>query len=64
MQIEHKGDQIIATIDVGRVVIEEAKPSSSGKTRLVASTNGFRRVGPVSISLNVTAPNPDHTPAR
>jgi hypothetical protein len=64
MQIEQKGGQIIVTIDMGRAAIQEAKPSSSGKTRLVASTNGFRRVGPVSISLNVTAPNSDQAPEK
>jgi hypothetical protein len=57
MHIEQKGDQIVITIPVDAAALAAAKPSSSGKTRLVATTNGFRRVGPVSVSLNVTAPN-------
>jgi hypothetical protein len=62
MQIEQKGDQIILTIDVSEAARKAAKPSSSGKTLMVATTNGFKRVGPVSISLNCTVPNPGYSP--
>jgi hypothetical protein len=58
MQIEHIGDKIVITIQVDDATIAEAKPSSSGKTIMVATTNGFKRVGPVSLSLNCTVPNP------
>jgi hypothetical protein len=64
MQIEQRGTDIVITIPVDAATLAAAKPSSSGKTRLVATTNGFRRVGPVSISLNVTAPNADHAPQK
>jgi hypothetical protein len=64
MQIEHKGDQIIVTIDVSDAALKAAKPSSSGKTLMVATTNGFRRHGPVSVSLNCTVPNPDFVPPK
>jgi hypothetical protein len=45
MQIEQKGDQIVVTIDVSEAALKAAKPSSTGKTLLVATTNGFRRQG-------------------
>jgi predicted GNAT family acetyltransferase len=60
MQIEHKGDQIILTIDVSEAALKAAQPSSSGKTLLVATTNGFRRKGLVSVLVNCTVPNPDY----
>jgi hypothetical protein len=56
MDIKHIDGKIVITIDVDEAALAEAKPSASGKTRLVATTSGFRRVGPVSVSLNVTAP--------
>jgi hypothetical protein len=58
MQIERIGDRIVITIKVDDAALAEAKPSSSGKTLMVATTNGFRRLGPVSLSLNCTVPNP------
>jgi len=56
MQIEHKGDKVLITVDVSADALAKAQPSKSGKTRLVATTSGFTRCGPVSLSLNVTAP--------
>jgi hypothetical protein len=56
MNIEQQGDKIIITIDVNEAAPAAAQPSSTGKTLMVATTNGFRRVGPVSISINCTAP--------
>ena len=56
MNIEQQGEKIVVTIDISDAVIKSAKPSKSGKTLMVASTNGFRRVGPVQISINCTAP--------
>jgi len=43
---------------VSESAIAAAPPSSSGKTLLICSTNGFRRYGPLSLNLNVTVPNP------
>lgn len=43
--------------------LTEGRPSSSGKTKIVASTGGFMQTGqvykeqPVSLSLNITVPN-------
>lgn len=56
MQIKHEGDKLVITIDVSKAALEKAQPSKSGKTRIVASTNGFTRVGDVSLSLNATIP--------
>lgn len=64
MQIEHKGDQVIVTIDVSETALKAARPSASGKTLLVATTSGPRRAGPVSISLNCMVPNPDYVAAK
>jgi hypothetical protein len=64
MQIEQLGDKIIITINVDDAAIAEAKPSSSGKTLMVATTNGFKRVGPVSLSLNCTVPNPAYIASK
>ena len=58
MQIEQRDGKLIITVDIGDDAIASAQPSSSGKTLIVAGTNGFRRCGSVSINLNVTAPNP------
>ena len=58
MKIEQSGGKIIITIDVSDQALAEAKPSTSGKTLVVASTNGFQRFGKVSINLNCTVPNP------
>lgn len=60
MKIEQRGSEIVVTIDVSETAIAAAKPSSSGKTLLVASTAGFKRVGPVKVLLNCTVPNPDY----
>lgn len=57
VQSEIKGDKLVLTIDIGNAAKEAAQPSSSGKTLVVASTNGFARFGDVSVSLNVTVPN-------
>ena len=53
---EIKGDKLILTIDVSAAAMQAAQPSKSGKTRVLASTNGFTRFGEVSVSLNATLP--------
>ena len=58
MNIEQSGAKIVITIDVSDQALAEAKPSTSGKTLVGASTNGFQRFGNVSINLNCTVPNP------
>ncbi len=53
---EIKGDELILKIDVSAIARENARPSKSGKSRLLASTNGFMRFGDVSVNLNATIP--------
>lgn len=58
-----KGDKLIIEVDVSAKAFKAAKPSGSGKTRMVCSTGGFSRVdGSVNglrISLNVIIPLDD-----
>lgn len=54
---EIKGDLLILTIDVSSAAKAAAKPSQSGKTKLVATTSGFTGFGDVKVSVNVTAAN-------
>jgi len=42
--VKLSGDKLIITLDVSRKAVEGAKLSKSEKTRLVASTGGFRDV--------------------
>lgn len=58
MQVQGKmeGDKLVLTIDCSKAAREAAGPSKSGKTRVLASTNGFTRFGDISISLNATLP--------
>lgn len=53
-KIERKGDTLVLTIDVSKAAQEAAKPSQSGKTRVLASTHGFANYEGVGISLNAT----------
>ena len=54
MDIKVDGDKLVITIDVSKKALEGALPSKSGKTRIVASTNGFTNYGAVGLSLNCT----------
>lgn len=52
--------KLIITVDVSPAAIKIAPPSSSGKTKLVASTSGSVAISspagsPMSFSLNVMA---------
>lgn len=53
---EIKGDKLVLTIDLSPAARDAAPVSKSGKTRLVASTNGFARFGDVQVSMNATLP--------
>jgi hypothetical protein len=57
MNVQHeiKDDKLILTVDVSSAAIDKAEPSKSGKTKVVGTTSGFVKVGPVSVSLNVIA---------
>lgn len=55
-----KGDKLIITVDLSKKTIENAPPSKSGKTCLVASTGGFTKIGDaqgksLSLSLMVSS---------
>lgn len=39
-----KGSKLIITMDISPAMIQAAKPSNTGKTNLVASTNGSVKV--------------------
>ena len=56
VQGEIKGDKLVLIIDVSKEAMANAKASSSGKTKLIATTSGFTGFGPVKASLNVTIP--------
>ena len=53
------GDTLTISIDVSAASIAQARPSASGKTRLVASSHGAVLIstphGALSLSLNLTA---------
>lgn len=53
---EIKGDHLVLTIDISAKAQKHAKPSSTGKTKLIATTNGFVNYGTVKVSLNATIP--------
>ncbi len=53
---EIKEDHLILTIDISTKAKKQAKPLSTGKTKLVATTNGFVNYGDVKVSLNATIP--------
>lgn len=49
------GDKLILEIDVSDAALKAAAPSKTGKTQIVASTNGFTSYGKgVKVSLNAT----------
>lgn len=56
MKIEMRGDTLVIEIDVSAEARARAPTSKSGKTRLLASTNGFVKHGDISIGINVTIP--------
>jgi len=58
MNIRSEGDKLIIEVDCSAAVLKSAPPSSSGKTRVVATTSGFTGVamkaGMVKVGLNIT----------
>ena len=51
---EMKGDILTLTIDCSKAAKDAAKPSASGKTKILATTSGFTGFGDVKVSLNAT----------
>lgn len=56
MKIEMRGDTLVIEIDCSAEARARATDSKSGKTRILASTHGFSKVGDIGVSLNVTIP--------
>ena len=48
-----RGEKIVITIDISKAALDAAQPSKTGKSKIVAGTGGFQKVGPVKVSLNV-----------
>src|SRR5215470_7264527 len=54
MNYEVKNGKLTIVVDVSEDAIKSAQPSKSGKSKLIASTNGFVAVSPkVRLSLNL-----------
>ena len=51
--VEIKGDVMVITVDISKDALSSAIPSKSGKSKIVAGTGGFQKIGPVKVSLNV-----------
>lgn len=58
MDVKINGDKMVITIDISKGAFEGAKPSTSGKTKVLASSHGFANYstdhGVVGLSLNAT----------
>lgn len=59
MKIEMRGETLVIEIDCGAEARARAPDSKSGKTRILASTGGFQKIGDVSVGLNVTIAKAD-----
>lgn len=55
MDITLKGDKLHIIIDVSEEARNLAPVSSTGKTKIVATTHGFSNYGPVGLNLTVTS---------
>ncbi|UPJ96407.1 hypothetical protein [Bradyrhizobium sp. 172] len=53
---ELKGEQLVLRIDLSAKAQKQARPSSTGKTKVIATTNGFVNYGDVKVSLNAIIP--------
>ena len=49
-----EGDKLVLTVDLSKAAREAARPSASGKTRILATTSGFTGYADVKVSLNAT----------
>jgi hypothetical protein len=58
MDMKVQGDRLVITLDIGKKAVDNAKPSKSQKTRIVATTGGFTGVEGkpgLRIALNLIA---------
>lgn len=53
VKTEVQGDTLVIKVDISAKTKQSAPLSKSGKSRVVASTNGFLTIGDVKIGLNV-----------
>ena len=54
VKFARRGDTLVIEIDISAKAQEQAQPSASGKTKVLATTRGFTSVEGVGISLNAT----------
>jgi hypothetical protein len=55
IRFEQKGDRLIIEVDVSSSAIKQAPWSSTGKSKLVASSGGFMKVGDnMALNLNLS----------
>lgn len=57
VRAEISGNHLVITIDVSSKARKQAQASSTGKTKLLATTSGFVVVKDVRLSLNATIEN-------
>ncbi len=54
MEYELKGDKLVITVNVGAKAIKDARPSATGKSKIVAGSGGFIALqNGLKFSLNV-----------
>ena len=60
MNIQVEGDTLVIRVDIGAAAFKNAPPSSSGKTRLIATTGGntayATKHGQLKVGVNVYTP--------
>lgn len=59
LEIKVDGNRLIISVDVSPEAVARARVSSTGKSKLVASTGGFtaiRELPGMKLAINVTAP--------
>lgn len=59
LEIKVEGNRLIISVDVSPEAVARARVSSTGKSKLVASTGGFttiKELPGMKLAVNVTAP--------
>jgi len=61
MQIKFEKNEVVIRIPAGAKEIKDASASKSGKSKMVATTNGFSQIegapNGMKVSLNLIVPN-------
>lgn len=63
-KLSQDGNTLILEIDISEKAKASAVPSSTGKTLVVASTNGFQNHAGINVSLNATVRNPAYVASK